>query len=157
DDPFPGNQSTDADALEPVVVPGTWRAVDAGQGHTCAIRLDGALFCWGRNSENELGDNDGIQIRSPVRVGTDADWLAVDAGQNHTCGLRGDRFAYCWGLNNSRSAGNGAPLGIAGADLLEAPTQLTAPGELSSLRTDTFHTCAVDRSSSAFCWGRNVE
>ena len=157
DDPFPGDQSTDADALTPVVVSGTWRAVDVGQGHTCAIRLDGTLWCWGRNTENELGDNDGIQIRVPVQVGADADWLAVDAGQSHTCGLRADRFAYCWGLNNSRSAGNGAPLGIAGVDRVETPTRLDAPSDLAALRTDTFHTCAVDRSSSTFCWGRNIE
>ena len=79
-DAFPGNQSTDADALSPVVVSGTFRSVDAGQGHTCGIRLDGTLFCWGRNSEHELGESDMIQVRSPLQVGTDDDWLGVEAG-----------------------------------------------------------------------------
>jgi alpha-tubulin suppressor-like RCC1 family protein len=157
DDAFPGTESTDADALLPVAVPGSWRAVDAGQGHTCAIRLDGALFCWGRNSEHELGDADMIQVRFPIQVGTDTDWLGVDAGQHHTCGLREDRLAYCWGQNNSFSAGQGAPLGIPGVELVETPTRVEGVSDLALLRSDTFHTCVVDRSADLSCWGRNVE
>jgi alpha-tubulin suppressor-like RCC1 family protein len=156
-DPFPGDQSRDADALTPVAVPGTWQAAEAGQGHTCAIRLDGALFCWGRNTDHELGENDAIQIRSPLPVGSDTDWLAVEAGQNHTCGLRDDRFAYCWGRNNSFATGNGAPLGIPDVESVTSPTRLDSLSEVSLLRTDTFHTCAVDRSARLHCWGRNIE
>jgi alpha-tubulin suppressor-like RCC1 family protein len=156
-DDFPGNQSTDADALSPVVVSGTFRSVDTGQGHTCGIRLDGALFCWGRNSEHELGESDVIQVRSPLQVGTDDDWLGVEAGQNHTCGLRQDLFGYCWGLNNGSDAGEGAPLGVAGADLLTVPTRLDAVGDLALLRSDTFHSAAVDRDGRLYSWGRNTE
>jgi len=157
DDPFPGNESTDADALTPVQVPGSYRAVEVGQGHTCAIRLDGTLWCWGRNTENELGDNDGIQIRTPVQVGADSDWLAVEAGQSHSGGLRADRFAHFWGENVGRDSSEGAPFGIPGVDNLTTPSRLDAPGDLASLRSDTFHSCAVDRSSNLFCWGRNIE
>ena len=156
-DAFPGNQSTDADALSPVVVPGTFRSVDAGQGHTCGIRLDGALFCWGRNSEHELGESDTIQVRSPLQVGTDDDWLGVEAGQSHTCGWRQDLFGYCWGLNNSIETGGGAPLGIAGADLLSAPTRVETLSNLDQLRSDTFHSAAVDRDGRLYSWGRNIE
>ncbi len=156
-DPFPGDQSTDADALTPVVVPGAYRAAEAGQGHTCAIRLDGALLCWGRNTENELGDIDPIQVRTPTQVGTDTDWLAVEAGQSHTCGLREGFDAYCWGLNNSIEAGNGAPLGIAGATLVSTPTPVDTTSSFTELRTDTFHSAAIDRDGALFVWGRNTE
>jgi alpha-tubulin suppressor-like RCC1 family protein len=156
-DPFPGDQSTDADALLPVVVPGTFRAVETGQGHTCAIRLDGALFGWGRNTENELGDIAQIQVRAPIQIGTDTDWLAVEAGQGHTCGLREDFRAHCWGLNNSIENGLGAPLGIAGATQVTAPTPVDTTSDFTLLRTDTFHTCAIDPDARLFCWGRNVE
>ena len=157
DDPWPGDQSPDADALTPVAVPGTWRSVDTGQGHTCAVRLDGTLWCWGRNSDHELGESDMIQIRFPVQVGTDADWLAVEAGQHHTCGVREDRFAYCWGRNTGAEDGEGAPLGIAGASELSTPTRLDGAGDVALLRSDTFHTCTADRVARLSCWGRNAE
>ena len=157
DDPFPGNQSTDADALLPVVVPGAYRTVETGQGHTCAIRLDGTLFCWGRNTEHELGESDSVQVRTPIQVGSENDWLAVEAGQGHTCGLRQDFSAYCWGLNNSIETGLGAPLGIPDVTLVTAPTLLETAGDFTLLRTDTFHSCAIDREARLFCWGRAIE
>jgi alpha-tubulin suppressor-like RCC1 family protein len=157
DDAYPGDQSLDADALSPVAVPGSWRAVETGQGHTCAIRLEGTLFCWGRNTEHELGESDQIQVRFPIQVGTDADWLSVDAGQSHTCGLRQDFFGYCWGRNTGFETSEGAPLGIPGATEITSPTRLETTGDFTLLRTDTFHTCAVNHDAELFCWGRGVE
>jgi alpha-tubulin suppressor-like RCC1 family protein len=157
DDAFPGDQSTDADALLPVVVPGAFRAVETGQGHTCAIRLDGRLLCWGRNTEHELGEDGRQQVRAPLEVGTEADWLAVEAGQSHTCGLRQDLHAYCWGQNTGIETGGGAPLGIAGATLVTVPALVDAASDLTLLRSDTFHGCAIDRDARLFCWGRGTE
>jgi alpha-tubulin suppressor-like RCC1 family protein len=145
------------DALLPVAVPGEFRAVETGQGHTCAIELDGALYCWGRNTENELGDVEGLQIRLPTRVGSDKDWLAVEAGQDHTCGLRNDFSAHCWGFNTAIDDLEGAPLGIADATLVTTPTRLDTDAHFALLRTDTFHACAIARDRSLYCWGRNVE
>ena len=52
------------------VMPGTkWRDIGAGGFHTCAIREDRALFCWGRNLEGELGVGDKVDRHVPTRVG----------------------------------------------------------------------------------------
>lgn len=157
DDAYPGDGSTAADALVPIAVPGSWQAVETGQGHTCAIALDGTLFCWGRNTEHELGESEQIQVRAPLQVGTDDDWLGVEAGQSHTCGLRQDFFAYCWGRNTAVENGEGAPLGIPGATVVTSPTRLETTGDFAFLRTDTFHTCAVNHDDELYCWGRGVE
>jgi alpha-tubulin suppressor-like RCC1 family protein len=34
---------------------GTWASVSAGNGHTCAINTDGALFCWGAHHWQSMG------------------------------------------------------------------------------------------------------
>lgn len=34
----------------------TWTRVAAGPAHTCGIRSDGTLWCWGENLHGQLGD-----------------------------------------------------------------------------------------------------
>lgn len=55
------------------VVPGAMvgkavTAVAAGGGHTCAVTSDRAGFCWGRNSNGQLGDNGSTSSAQPVAV-----------------------------------------------------------------------------------------
>lgn len=49
-------------------VVGTFVQVSAGDAHTCALREDGALFCWGRNNDGQLGDGTRFSERVPVRT-----------------------------------------------------------------------------------------
>jgi alpha-tubulin suppressor-like RCC1 family protein len=155
-DALAGEDQSAADALEPIRVPlDDVRSIDNGQGHTCAIRLDGALFCWGRNSSHELGPETRIQVREPLRIGSDGDWLVVDAGQNHTCALKEDRSAWCWGENVGSIDDEGSPLGLE-ADIVDEPTRI-ADVAFRELATDTFHTCALSADDELSCWGRNVE
>ena len=52
---------------------GTWRVVSAGDRHTCGIRTDGTLWCWGSNERGELGQaaDDALDTTVPVQVGGD--------------------------------------------------------------------------------------
>lgn len=146
-----------SDVLDPVVVPGDdFRSVDTGQGHTCAIRGVGTLWCWGRNSENELGPDPNIQVRRPIQVGTENDWLEVDAGQHHTCARKQNGSIWCWGQNTASDTDEGFPLGVPGARLAE-PTLLVSARAWSALDSDTFHSCALGPMNDLWCWGRNVE
>ncbi len=44
------------------------RAVSAGNQHTCALTVAGAVECWGQNDEGELGDGTTKRRLRPVRV-----------------------------------------------------------------------------------------
>ena len=35
---------------------GVWTALDVGANHSCGIRDDGSLWCWGDNTYGQLGD-----------------------------------------------------------------------------------------------------
>jgi alpha-tubulin suppressor-like RCC1 family protein len=151
DDPFTGPGVNSAVPLQ-VETDADWVSVSCGQGHTCAIRTEGALWCWGRNALGELGLGEAAagQIRVPQLVGAETDWVMVAAGQNHTCGIRGEDL-YCWGGNGHSQSG------IIGQDPIYEPTQLSDHSGVAEVGVDTFHSCARTLSGGLSCWGRNIE
>ena len=62
-------------------------AVAAGEHHTCGLRSDGAIECWG---DDEYGQSDA----------PDGSFRAVSAGEFHSCGLRDNGAIECWGSNH---------------------------------------------------------
>ena len=54
----------------PVAVSGgnSYLTISAGTFHTCAVRTDLVLFCWGSNGGGELGDGTTVARSTPVRV-----------------------------------------------------------------------------------------
>src|SRR6478672_11651711 len=59
----------------------------AGFQHTCAILDDGSVWCWGDNSDGQLGDGTNSQRNSPVRVTRISSTISIAAGAEHTCAL----------------------------------------------------------------------
>jgi hypothetical protein len=79
-----------------VVTPGvTYREVSAGVNATCAIRTDGALYCWGWN-QGLLLDGTREDRALPVRIGTDSDWEQISVGLSVACGVRDHGKLLCW-------------------------------------------------------------
>jgi alpha-tubulin suppressor-like RCC1 family protein len=130
-----------------------WVFVAAGQGHSCGIRSPGALYCWGRNTESQLGQGsaDPQQIRTPTRVGIDDDWVEVGVGQGTSCARKRDKTLYCWGKLASGV--------LAVGDLEARPTPARIPdfNDWSSFASATFHTCGIRGAAEIWCAGRNAE
>ena len=115
--------------------------ISAGYQHTCGLKSDGTLACWGYNGFGQVAPPDGT-------------FTQVAAGAEHTCGLKTDGTLACWGVNND---GQSAP--PAGTF-----TQVAAGGfHTCGLRTDGTHGGAPcqrvfgsgGRSSPAGASGRN--
>src|SRR5690348_99328 len=81
---------------EPASAATGWTSVSTGNDHTCGIR-GGRVYCWGANSEGQLGDGttDPHPIPQPIASGA-TDWKSVSAGSSFTCAIRIGRIA-CWG------------------------------------------------------------
>ena len=126
-----------------------WVDVSSGGWHTCAVRGDGSLWCWGQNSFGQVGTGkDGIQA-APAQIGTGSSWMKVSTSWGHTCGVTTTGELWCWGLNKDGQIGNGT------RDDAWAP-QRVAPGTVwTTVAAGDANTCALDSSGQAWCWGGN--
>jgi len=103
----------DAADFKQVTVFSDWTAVTVGAGHWCALRSagslsnDGALYCWGRNAEGQLGLGHTVDQNGPLpaHVGT-MRWTSISTGWNDTCGISSQTL-YCWGSGENGVLGLG--------------------------------------------------
>jgi alpha-tubulin suppressor-like RCC1 family protein len=52
----------------PVSIRASFESIDAGWAHTCGIRTGGGIYCWGNNTEGEVGDGTTVMRAFPTRV-----------------------------------------------------------------------------------------
>lgn len=128
-----------------------WTAVAGGQGHTCALRGTRA-WCWGRNTDLELGLGSGQpgQIRRPTEVLGGLDFSRIDSGQGQSCAITTAGELHCWG---SATGGN-----LDGSEsFLGTPTRIGTASDWTSVSVDVFQMCATAQGDRLYCWGRNAE
>jgi len=129
-----------------------WAQVSAGYSHTCAVKTDGRLFCWGAGSEGQLGDGSSVQRLVPVQEASGgSDWVQVSAGYSHTCAVKSDSRLFCWGF------GDDGQLGVGAMFLMNAftPVHVASQGDdWAQVAAGVDHTCAVKTDGRLFCWGR---
>jgi hypothetical protein len=69
---------------------GSFTQVAAAFNHTCALRNDGIVECWGNNADGQAPG---------TRAALSGSFTQVAAGHIHTCTLRSDGVVECWGRN----------------------------------------------------------
>jgi alpha-tubulin suppressor-like RCC1 family protein len=131
----------------------------AGGNHTCARLATGAVMCWGRGSEGQLGSG-GLPLYEiyPNLVlvdagGSIAGATAIAAGYNHSCAVWGDDArASCWGANFFGQLGDGS------TDTATSAVTFTAAGGAPVLgavdvAAGLNHTCVVVQTGTMGCAG----
>jgi alpha-tubulin suppressor-like RCC1 family protein len=124
----------------------------AGLLFTCGVRHDGSMFCWGDNSEKQLGTNSTqASIPSPTQL-AGSRWQAVTAGQYHACALDSSNLLTCWGRADSGQLGkilsSGKP--VANGEIVQL-----ADSDWATVAAGAYHTCAKKQDNSLWCWGQN--
>jgi alpha-tubulin suppressor-like RCC1 family protein len=89
----------------------SWKAVKAGLSHCIAIKDDGSLYGWGRNSEGQAGDGTFIDRKVPIRIGTETNWsVSISAGRTHSISINTNGTLFEYGDNSSGQIGDGTGL-----------------------------------------------
>ncbi|WP_437287609.1 RCC1 domain-containing protein [Sorangium sp. So ce406] len=136
--------------------------VAAGDSHTCAIRQDGALYCWGDNSFGQLGVPQAMAISSstPVRVlfpaslGTAA-ITQIALTERTTFAIDSQLRLWAWGNNETGLLANGAKDSMA-HDAPAIVNDGTAPLLVRKIAPEWYSACALTSTSSIYCWGSNL-
>ena len=75
-----------------------------GSFHTCALKSDGRVYCWGFNQSNGLGDGTTIDRSAPVLVTVAGVTGIVAIAAHHrqtNCAVKADGTQVCWGTTAS--------------------------------------------------------
>jgi hypothetical protein len=81
--------------------------VAAGYWHTCALRKDGKLFCWGGNDTAQVGMPAGGNMPLPVEVPIGQPIAKVALGGAFSCVLTTQGKVSCWGDDQFGELGDG--------------------------------------------------
>jgi alpha-tubulin suppressor-like RCC1 family protein len=145
-----GGGDSVAVAGTPVLVTGgrKWATVDAGKDHSCGVTRGGAAWCWGDDTDGELGTGAASTARPALVVG-DRSWRHVSAGESYTCGITSLGTAMCWGLDSAGQIGNGAAGGP------DTPAEVAGGQQWLRITAGRETSCGITTASTAYCWGFN--
>lgn len=154
------------DQNEPTLVGGlltgkTITKIAAGDRFSCAATDTYQIYCWGRNTYGQLGNNSSgsnsftpVAVSMPVGSGV---ITALSAGTDFTCavinvnvGVSPNLPEYCWGLNSSKQLGDNTTTNRL------VPTRIPNSAAMSRIATGSTYGCAVQSTDGfLYCWGTN--
>ncbi len=126
--------------------------IAAGGAHTCALKGDGKVWCWGSNAFGQTGadvnDTNPFTI-APTMVSNLSGVTQIALGKNHSCAIVSGGHVKCWGKNGWGQLGNETTQNSSN------PVQVT-PSPLSgvvALALGDEHSCALKSDNTLWCWG----
>ena len=128
----------------------------SGDVHSCYVRGDGTVECWGGNERGELGRSDPQSSFAEPGPPQGLPSLTVVSAQarQHTCMVSSGGDVYCWGDNTFDQADPNGP------GLVVDPPRLVASADDGRgwtpqlVAVGTRHTCIAGDGRMS-CWGNN--
>lgn len=132
----------------PAQVPGLTgvRAVDCGEFHSLALKIDGTILAWGRNRSGQVGDGtQATSVFTPIQVADQGQ--VVSAGYQFSLALKADGSAWAWGENSFGQLGDGAPL------VVDRATLVNGVGASRSIAAGSYHSLVAKTDGTVWSWG----
>ena len=138
----------------------SFTTIAAGDSHTCGLRSDGTVVCWGQNGQGQA---------DPV----EGKYIALAAGGQHTCTIGADQTITCWGANWAEETKPSEGLfssvtaswthscalhtnGAVACWGFNESGQINKPvGTFTALASGDLHSCGLRTNGAVKCWGQN--
>lgn len=133
--------------------------VATGETTSCAIKVSGALFCWGDNRAGQAALGDRTYSNVPVQVegfdGTSDGRSAVmvSIGSTATCAVSKTGAVWCWGTNSSGQLGDGTRSAQSGPVKSAVIDGTSSDRQAISVSAGATNACAVISNGAVKCWG----
>jgi alpha-tubulin suppressor-like RCC1 family protein len=112
---------------QPVIGGLKFRAVSAGESHSCGVTVAGRAYCWGEGWQDK-----------PVEVASNELFSSISSGKYFSCALA-KGSTWCWSRRNDANMVQMEP-GMLLEQLSSGPSQ----------------SCATARDGRAVCWGHSL-
>ena len=134
--------------------------VTAGSNFSCGIRDDGAGFCWGNDTNGNLGNDVGISTSSPIAIDTTGiasnTFRAIKAGAAHACALAYSGELYCWGSSSSKQTGTNNTADLQSPTLVD-PTVFTGSSDYGvTFSCGGNSSLMIISNGAGYGWGANA-
>lgn len=130
--------------------------VRAHRYNTCALGAGGAVWCWGRNTDGQVGDGTtsaGVRRATPVLIApagaafTGA--VEISVNDQSACARKQDNSVWCWGRNTAGAVGDGTTM--------PRPNPALVTGGDTATMIDggvLERSCMVRSDNTVACWGQ---
>lgn len=136
-----------------------FKMLAAGDNHVCGLTDSGDVYCWGSNTQGQLGDASTLNSYYPQLVDvsglTDVVFESISANAANTCGLTGDGSVYCWGDNAYGQVGDGTMIDKLVPTLVYVSAILDK--KFSEITMGKYHSCGITANNTSYCWGDNSD
>lgn len=132
---------------------GCVETIATGQRHSCAIKVNGTVWCWGDNASGQLGPSDNPTEPTPIPLGSTFTSTAQAEAlitSTHTCALRQGGTVFCWGDNASGQSNPGS------LETTISPTQVVTESMPIAVAVGSGFSCiAREDDVTVTCFGAN--
>jgi alpha-tubulin suppressor-like RCC1 family protein len=124
-----------------------------GEYFSCGLSSSGRVFCWGRNTNGQLGLSNTIDKKTITSsVISLSNVASISAGNNFACAIVSSSTSQlkCWGQNAD------GQLGIGSLSPTMVPTSsVSLTSQPVAISAGNYHACSLGQSGNVQCWGQN--
>ncbi|MGZ6479213.1 MAG: RCC1 domain-containing protein [Bdellovibrionales bacterium] len=129
---------------------GTSADVHLGIYTGCSLLQNTGVFCWGNNSQGQIGNGGVVNVSSNMDPGATPTGLSTGVAElsvfyNTFCARMSDQTVKCWGQSDKGQAGACTNQNI--------PNLITGITNAASVTAGAYHSCAVTSTGQLKCWG----
>ncbi len=129
------------------------------EGHTCGLKTDATMWCWGRNDHGQIGTGTvgSAPVATPTQIESNILRASFGTSAQTTCAVKADGTLRCWGNNSKGQVGNGstADIGTPAEVVHKVGREFVPLADTTDVCSGITHTCARTADGKVRCWGAN--